>query len=104
MFIRPKILRDADATENTSESKYNEVREEEKKLGKGHINLLPGEKQPVIPVIPPKSALPRATAARPSPIRAAPPRTRPRPHLRLDAAPPPASPPFTQPANPTGTP
>ncbi|HLZ98716.1 MAG TPA: type II secretion system secretin GspD [Steroidobacteraceae bacterium] len=58
VFIRPKILRDSDATENTSEGKYDEVREEQKKLGKGRINLLPGEKQPVIPVIPPKSALP----------------------------------------------
>src|SRR5712671_1286184 len=58
VFIRPKILRDADATETTSEGKYDEVRDEQKKLGRGHINLLPGEKQPVIPVIPPKSALP----------------------------------------------
>jgi general secretion pathway protein D len=58
VFIRPKILRDADATETTSEGKYDEVREAEKNLGRGHINLLPGEKQPVIPVIPPKSALP----------------------------------------------
>src|SRR5712672_786475 len=58
VFIRPKILRDSDATETTSEGKYDEVRDEQKKLGRGHINLLPGEKQPVIPVIPPKSALP----------------------------------------------
>jgi general secretion pathway protein D len=58
VFIRPKILRDADATQTTSEGKYEEVRQEEKKLGRGHINLLPGEKQPVIPVIPPRSALP----------------------------------------------
>jgi general secretion pathway protein D len=58
VFIRPKILRDADATESTSEGKYEEVRQEEKKLSHGHITLLPGEKQPVIPVIPPKSALP----------------------------------------------
>jgi general secretion pathway protein D len=58
VFIRPKILRDSDATEATSEGKYEEVREDQKKLGKGRINLLPGERQPVIPVIPPKSALP----------------------------------------------
>jgi general secretion pathway protein D len=98
VFIRPKILRDADATETTSEGKYEEVREAEKKLGKGHINLLPGEKQPVIPVIPPKSALPppsppaitNPAGATPNP---APPQT---------AAPPPAAPP---PASaPTGTP
>jgi len=97
VFIRPKILRDSDATETTSEGKYEEVREEEKKLGKGHINLLPGEKQPVIPVIPPKSALPppsppaitNPAGATPNP---APPQT---------AAPPPAAPP---PPTPTGTP
>ena len=99
VFIRPKILRDADATETTSEGKYEEVRDEQKKLGKGHINLLPGEKQPVIPVIPPKSALPPpsppaitnpagATPNPAAPQTSAPP---------TNDAPPPASP-------PTGTP
>jgi general secretion pathway protein D len=58
VFIRPKILRDADATESTSEGKYEEMRREERNLGRGHITLLPGEKQPVIPVIPPRSTLP----------------------------------------------
>jgi general secretion pathway protein D len=58
VFIRPKILRDADATLATSEAKYDEVRGEEKKLSHGHITLLPGEKQPVIPVLPPSSTLP----------------------------------------------
>jgi general secretion pathway protein D len=61
VFIRPKILRDADATETTSERKYEEVRDEQKKLGNGHIMLLPGEKQPVVPAVPPKSALPPAS-------------------------------------------
>jgi general secretion pathway protein D len=61
VFIRPKILRDADATQSTSEGKYEEMRREEKNLGHGHITLLPGEKQPVIPVIPPRSALPPAS-------------------------------------------
>jgi general secretion pathway protein D len=60
VFIRPKILRDATATESTSESKYDEMRSEEKQLSKGHITLLPGEKQPVIPIIPPGSTLPPA--------------------------------------------
>ena len=102
VFIRPKILRDADATETTSEGKYDEVREEEKKLGRGHINLLPGEKQPVIPVIPPKSALPPppppaitnpggATPNPTSPQTAAPPTNDAPP----PAAPPPAVPPRT---------
>jgi general secretion pathway protein D len=58
VFIRPSIMRDAEATESTSETKYNEVRQEERSLHKGHITLLPGEKQPVIPAIPPGSGLP----------------------------------------------
>jgi general secretion pathway protein D len=104
VFIRPKILRDADATETTSEGRYEEVRDEQKKLGKGHINLLPGEKQPVIPVIPPKSALPppsppaitNPAGATPNP---APSQTTAPP---TNDAPPPAAPPPASP--PTGTP
>ncbi|HEV7612815.1 MAG TPA: type II secretion system secretin GspD [Steroidobacteraceae bacterium] len=61
VFIRPKILRDAEATESTSESKYDEVRQGEKSLGnKGHIMLLPGERQPVVPPMPPGSGKPAA--------------------------------------------
>jgi general secretion pathway protein D len=52
VFIRPQILRDADATETTSETQYNEVRQQQKSLNKGHITLLPGQKQPVVPAIP----------------------------------------------------
>ncbi len=100
VFIRPKILRDADATETTSEGKYEEVREAEKKLGKGHINLLPGEKQPVIPVIPPKSALPPPPAIT-NPGGAIPNPTTPQTAAPPPAAPPPAAPP---PPAPTGTP
>jgi general secretion pathway protein D len=58
VFIRPKILRDADATEKTSETQYNEVREGEKTLNNGHIMLLPGQKQPVVPPMPPASGVP----------------------------------------------
>jgi general secretion pathway protein D len=58
VFIRPTIMRDAEATESTSEAKYNEVRQDERSLHKGHITLLPGEKQPLIPPIPPGSGLP----------------------------------------------
>jgi len=103
VFIRPKILRDSDATETTSEGKYDEVRDEQKKLGKGHINLLPGEKQPVIPVIPPKSSLPpppppsitNPGGAIPNPT---PPQSAPPPQNEAPpAAPAPATP-------PTGTP
>jgi general secretion pathway protein D len=58
VFIRPNILRDAIATESTSEVKYDEIRRDEKSLNHGKIMLLPGEKQPVIPVMPPNSGLP----------------------------------------------
>jgi general secretion pathway protein D len=58
VFIRPSIMRDAEATESTSEAKYDEVRQDQRSLHKGHITLLPGEKQPLIPAIPPGSGLP----------------------------------------------
>jgi len=58
VFIRPNILRDATATESISEGKYDGMRGEEKGLSHGHIMLLPGEKQPVIPVVPPNSGIP----------------------------------------------
>jgi general secretion pathway protein D len=61
VFIRPKILRDADATESVSESKYNDVRHSEQTLNKGKITLLPGERQPSIPAIP--QGLPQAPPA-----------------------------------------
>ncbi|MGB6355983.1 MAG: type II secretion system secretin GspD, partial [Steroidobacteraceae bacterium] len=37
VFIRPKILRDAEATETTSEDKYNQMRQQERTLNNGHI-------------------------------------------------------------------
>ncbi len=58
VFIRPKILRDADATETTSEEQYNDLRQQQKSLNKGHITLLPGQKQPVVPAVPPGAGLP----------------------------------------------
>jgi general secretion pathway protein D len=58
VFIRPKILRDAEATESTSEDKYNQLRQEQRTLNGGHITLLPGQKQPSVPAMPPGSGLP----------------------------------------------
>jgi general secretion pathway protein D len=52
VFIRPNILRDADATEGVSEQKYDTLRQDERSLNKGHITLLPGQKQPAIPAMP----------------------------------------------------
>jgi general secretion pathway protein D len=58
VFIRPRIMRDADATESTSEAKYNEIRRMQQGINGGHITLLPGQKQPVVPSIPSGIALP----------------------------------------------
>ena len=60
VFIRPRIMRDADATESTSEAKYNDVRRMQQGINGGHITLLPGQKQPVVPSIPSGIALPPA--------------------------------------------
>jgi general secretion pathway protein D len=60
VFIRPRIMRDADATESTSEAAYNEMRRSQQNLNGGHITLLPGQKQPAVPAIPPMIALPPA--------------------------------------------
>ncbi len=78
VFIRPKILRDADATESVSEEKYNGIRQEQHTLNHNKITLLPGEKQPVIPQIPaglPQAPPPSMTnpgGATPNPPTAAP--------------------------------
>jgi general secretion pathway protein D len=60
VFIRPRIMRDADATESTSEAAYNEMRRSQQNLNGGHITLLPGQKQPAVPAIPSGIALPPA--------------------------------------------
>jgi len=58
VFIKPNIMRDADATESTSESRYNEVRRNQHTLNNGHITLLPGQKQPEVPALPPGAGQP----------------------------------------------
>src|SRR6267378_2019167 len=63
VFIRPQILRDADATETTSELQYNDLRQQQRSLNKGHITLLPGQKQPVVPAMPPGAGLPAPSPA-----------------------------------------
>jgi general secretion pathway protein D len=60
VFIRPRIMRDADATESTSEAAYDKMRRSQQTLNGGHITLLPGEKQPAVPAIPAGIALPVA--------------------------------------------
>src|SRR5208282_2292234 len=101
VFIRPKILRDADATESSSEAAYNEVRQSQRTLNGGHITLLPGQKQPAVPAIPSGIALPappppaqtNPVGATPNPPQQSQPQQPPGP-----AAPPPSpSPPTTPP-------
>ena len=67
VFIRPKILRDDLQTEATSEAKYNEMRDQQQSLdnGKGHIMLLPGQHQPVMPPV--GTRPPPASAPQPAP-------------------------------------
>jgi general secretion pathway protein D len=60
VFIRPKIMRDADVTESVSEASYNAVRRDQQNLNHGKITLLPGQKQPQVPAIPSGIALPSA--------------------------------------------
>ncbi|MBS0614422.1 MAG: type II secretion system secretin GspD [Proteobacteria bacterium] len=52
VFIRPKILRDANDTAIATGDKYNFIRDEQRNHGRG-ITLLPGEHQPVLPGLPP---------------------------------------------------
>ena len=102
VFIRPRIMRDADATEATSEEKYNDVRRMQQGITGGHITLLPGEKQPVIPAIPPAIALPQAPETNEQ--GATPNSARPFTPLPQSAqpsnAPPPSAPPPTTPPPP----
>ncbi len=73
VFIRPKILRDAEATENTSEAQYNSIREQQKSLNNGRsIQLLPGQKMPSVPPMPPGSGLPAPAPSTANPQGATP--------------------------------
>jgi general secretion pathway protein D len=115
VFIRPRIMRDAEATESTSEAKYDEVRQEQRSLHNGHITLLPGEKQPLVPAMPPGSGLPAppppganaqgATPNMPSPQSPAPqsaPQSAPQlPSPQSTPLPPPAAAPSTAQPAPT---
>ncbi|HEY0748068.1 MAG TPA: type II secretion system secretin GspD [Steroidobacteraceae bacterium] len=89
VFIRPRIMRDADITESTSEAKYEEVRRSQQSITGGHITLLPGEHQPVVPSIPSGIALPLA----PPPSETNPQGATPNPPQQFTVPVPPTSPP-----------
>ena len=101
VFIRPRIMRDADSTESASEAAYNEMRHSQQTLNGGHITLLPGQKQPAVPAIPTGIALPAA----PPPSETNPQGATPNPPTpftvpegsQVPATPPPSTPPSTPP-------
>jgi general secretion pathway protein D len=71
VFIRPKILRDDAQTTTVSENAYTDVRQQQKDLHKGgKIMLLPGQKQPLIPTLPPGTAQPPAVPQGANPMGA----------------------------------
>jgi general secretion pathway protein D len=51
VFIRPTILRDGVAAAITTNAKYNVLREQQLQRKRGRVNLLPGERQPLLPPI-----------------------------------------------------
>ncbi len=97
VFLRPKILRDQVATEAVSDSKYNEIRNEERTLHKGKIWLLPGEKQPAIPPMPPSDGPTAHSTTHSAPAPQPVPAPQPAPSAQPAPAPQPA-PPSAQPA------
>ena len=67
VFIRPKILRDQAQIETTSRKQYDHVRHQQESMHGGKVTLLPGQRQPVIPVIPPRQVPAAQPAAQPAP-------------------------------------
>jgi len=94
VFIRPTILRDGVAAAIETNAKYNVLRDQQVNRKKGRVNLLPGEKQPLLPPIEElsKYADPTAGAEAPAPgtnREEQPAETQPLP----EASPPPEQPP-----------
>src|SRR5690606_31997331 len=69
VFIRPTILRDGVAAAIETNAKYNVLRDQQLQRKKGRVNLLPGERQPLLPPIEDlsKYADPTAGAQEPAP-------------------------------------
>ena len=110
VFLRPRILRDQAATQEVSTKRYEDVRDEERSLHKGKITLLPGERQPSLPAIPPSSpnAINSQAPAPGTPVVIAPsPQPAPAPQPVAGAQPAPApqvAAPLAQPAPPLSQP
>jgi general secretion pathway protein D len=69
VFIRPTILRDGVAAAIETNAKYNVLRNQQLQRKRGRVNLLPGERQPLLPPIEElsKYADPTAGAQAPAP-------------------------------------
>jgi len=110
VFLRPRILRDQAATQEVSTKRYEDMRNEERNLHKGKITLLPGERQPSLPAIPPSSpnAINSEAPAPGTPVIIAPaPQPVPGPQPAQGAQPAPSqqpAPPLAQPAPPLSQP
>jgi general secretion pathway protein D len=101
VFIRPQIMRDAQAIEDISKQKYDGIRQQEKNIDNGHIMLLPGQKQPSIPPIPMPQTSGRAALPAPDAnVQGATPNYSPPPSIAVPpstATPAPEAPPPTPP-------
>lgn len=49
VFIRPRVLRDAEAAAIATNSKYNFIRQQQQQRNGGRVQLLPGAQQPLLP-------------------------------------------------------
>jgi general secretion pathway protein D len=49
VFIRPRVLRDAEAAAIATNSKYNFIRDQQQQRNGGRVQLLPGAQQPLLP-------------------------------------------------------
>jgi general secretion pathway protein D len=78
VFIRTRILRDDVQTAIMTDSKYEDLRRQQENIDKGHVPLLPFQKQPVLPPLDeirkpiPKTSPPETSTDKSAPAPAAP--------------------------------
>lgn len=74
VFIKPRILRTAEQTAIETNQKYEHIRDQQRSMNKGKAPLLPNEKQPVLPPLPPANINPTPfdspTSTKPTPAPA----------------------------------
>jgi general secretion pathway protein D len=67
VFLRPVIMRDPEKASLFSEGKYNDLRSREERAGRNGVFLMPNERTPILPQLPP--VRPRSLIIPPSPRR-----------------------------------